>query len=370
MATLNKIAVLRGDGIGPEVVAQSLKVIDAINQKYGHNITIEEGLIGAIAIDKTGSPLPQETIDICKRADAVILGAIGDPKYDNDPTATVRPEQGLLAIRKELGLWCNIRPITLHDELVDLSPIKAEYLQGVDYIIYRELTGGIYFGKKEKKEDYASDLCEYHTYEIERIAKLAFEAARKRRRKLTLIDKANVLESSRLWRKVVMEMGKSYPDVTLDYLFIDNATMQVILNPRQFDVVLCSNMFGDIISDESSVLAGSLGLLPSGSIGDTSKLYEPVHGSYPQAAGLDIANPIASILSTAMMYRDFNMDAEADCIEQAVAACIAKGVMTQDLKPATECLCSHFGDIMQSIILDGADYVKPRAQDETYSNII
>lgn len=370
MATLQKIAVLRGDGIGPEVVAQSLKVIDAINQKFGHKISLEEGLIGAIAIDKTGSPLPQETIDICKSANAVILGAIGDPKYDNDPSATVRPEQGLLAIRKELGLFCNIRPISLHDQLVNLSPIKPEYLQGVDYIIFRELTGGIYFGKKEKRDDYASDLCEYHTYEIERIAKLAFEAALKRKKKVTLIDKANVLESSRLWRKVVMAMSKSYPEITLDYLFIDNATMQVILNPRQFDVVLCGNMFGDIISDESSVLAGSLGLLPSGSIGEHSKLYEPVHGSYPQAAGLDIANPIASILSTAMMYRDFNMDEEADCIEAAVKTLISKGIMTEDLKPETNCPCSHFGDIMQSVILDGADSLKPRLAEEPLSTII
>lgn len=370
MATLQKIAVLRGDGIGPEVVAQSLKVVEAINHKFGHSITIEEGLIGAIAIDQTGSPLPQETIDICKSSDAVILGAIGDPKYDNDPSATVRPEQGLLAIRKELGLFCNIRPISLYDELIDLSPIKPEYLQGVNFIIFRELTGGIYFGKKEKKDDYASDLCEYHSYEIERIAKLAFEAALKRKKKVTLIDKANVLESSRLWRKVVMQMSKSYPTVTLDYLFIDNATMQVILNPRQFDVVLCSNMFGDIISDESSVLAGSLGLLPSGSIGEVSKLYEPVHGSYPQAAGLDIANPIASILSTAMMFRDFDMDKEADCIENAVKTCISKGIMTQDLHPTNNCPCSHFGDLVESVIMDGADSIKPRIADEHYSIII
>ncbi len=370
MSKLQNIAVLRGDGIGPEVVTQSLKVIDAINQRFGHEMQLEEGLIGAIAIDKTGSPLPQDTIDICRKSDAVILGAIGDPKYDNNPNATVRPEQGLLAIRKELGLFCNIRPITIYDNLVDLAPLKPERLKGVDYVIYRELTGGIYFGEKTKKSDYASDLCEYSDFEVERIATLAFEAARKRRRKLTLIDKANVLESSRLWRRVVMELAKKYPDVDLDFLFIDNAAMQVILNPAQFDVIVTSNMFGDIISDESSVLAGSLGLLPSGSIGTSSKLYEPVHGSYPQAAGKDIANPIASILSTAMMYRDFDLDEEANCIENAVKDCIQKGVMTQDLHPDKDFACSYLGDIMHSIILDGADAIKPRSEEESYNNII
>ena len=295
---MNKnIAVILGDGIGPEVTRQSIKVLNAASERFGHAFHYTYGLMGADAIDKTGNPLPDETLGICAESDAILFGAIGHPKYDNDPTAKVRPEQGLLKLRKSLGLYANIRPVTTFPSLHHLSPLKAKQLEDVDFVVYRELTGGIYFGKKELNAEgtEASDLCIYNKTEIERIAHLAFKSAQQRKKKLTLVDKANVLETSRLWRKVVQEVAKSYPEITVDYMFVDNAAMQIIVNPKQFDVILTENMFGDIISDEASVISGSLGMLPSASVGEHTALFEPIHGSYPQAAGKDIANPTGSI---------------------------------------------------------------------------
>lgn len=352
MKQLNNITILKGDGIGPEIVDQAIKVLNAIGEKYEHTFIFDEQLMGACAIDATGNPLPDETIESCMNADAILLGAIGDPKYDNDPNATIRPEQGLLKIRKTLGLFANIRPVRIFDSLKHLSVLKPEVLQGVDMVIYRELTGGIYFGEKSTSKNEASDLCHYHRYEIERICKLAFEEAERRPRKnLCLIDKANVLDSSRLWRDVVQNMKDDYPSVEVSYLFIDNAAMQMILNPSQFDVIVTSNMFGDIISDEASVLGGSIGLLPSSSAGEKSRLYEPVHGSYPQAAGLDIANPIATILSVEMMLRDFDMEEEADEILEAVTHCIDNNLLTVDLLKENPLLCSELGDQISRHIL-------------------
>jgi len=284
-----KIAVIPGDGIGPEVIVQAKKVIDAIGETFNHEFNYKEALMGACAIDKTGNPLPNETVTICKEADAVLFGAIGDPKYDNDPTAKVRPEQGLLKLRKDLGLFCNIRPVKAYEKLITNSPLKEDIIKGTDISIYRELTGGIYFGTKEISEDglTASDGCKYSVFEIERIAHLAFKAAQNRRKQLTLVDKANVLETSRLWRKTVTAMSDQYPDVKLNFLFVDNAAMQLILNPKQFDVILTENLFGDIISDEASVIGGSIGLLASASVGENA-LFEPIHGSFPQAKGKGI----------------------------------------------------------------------------------
>ncbi len=344
------IAILKGDGIGPEIVTQAIKVLDAIADRFGHNFIYQEALMGGVAIDKTGVPLPQETIDVCKEADAILLGAIGDPKFDNDPDATVRPEQGLLQIRKALELFTNVRPVKLYPALENLSPLKKERLVGVDLVIYRELTGGIYFGEKTKTLDSASDLCYYHKDEIERIARLAFDEATRRQYKLCLVDKANVLESSRLWRKVVQEMSAHYPEVEVSYLFVDNAAMQLILKPSQFDVILTSNMFGDILSDAASVLGGSIGLLPSASFGQSHKLYEPVHGSYPQAKGKNIANPMATILSAAMMLRDFGMEEEAKAVEDAIENCINLGITTEDLNNDAANSCTEVGLALCNLI--------------------
>ena len=329
------IAVINGDGIGPEVTAQSIKVLNTIAKEFGHHFNYRYCLMGADAIDKTGNPLPDETLEICRNSDAILFGAIGHPKYDNDPTATVRPEQGLLKLRKSLELFANIRPVTTYSGLHYLSPLKDSRLEGVDFVIYRELTGGIYFGKKEVDDLYsrASDLCEYSRTEIERIAHLAFQAAKARRKKLTLVDKANVLETSRLWRKVVKELAVSYPSVRVDYLFVDNAAMQIILNPSQFDVILTENMFGDILSDEASVISGSLGMLPSASVGPGTALFEPIHGSYPQAAGKDIANPTGSILSTAMMLDHFGLPDEAAAVRDAVSWTLSGKFVTKDIDP-------------------------------------
>ncbi|MGH1387327.1 3-isopropylmalate dehydrogenase [Kordia sp.] len=327
------IAVLSGDGIGPEVTAQSINILTAIAEKYQHNFTFEDALVGAIAIDETGNPLPQKTLDLCLDADAVLFGSIGDPKYDNNPDAKVRPEQGLLALRKALGLFANIRPVKAYDTLLDKSPLKKHIIQDTDITIYRELTGGIYFGEKTLSEDgtAASDLCSYSKEEIERVAHFAFKAAQGRRKKLTLVDKANVLETSRLWRRVVTAMASQYPDVELDFLFVDNAAMQMVLNPSQFDVILTENMFGDIISDEASVIGGSIGLLASASVGEKYALFEPIHGSYPQATGKGIANPIASILSAAMLLDHFGLTEEADTIREAVERAIDLEICTPDL---------------------------------------
>jgi 3-isopropylmalate dehydrogenase len=345
---VKQIAVILGDGIGPEVTSQSIKVLNAITQRFGHEFDYTYVLMGADAIDKTGSPLPVETVEVCLESDAILFGAIGHPRYDNDPTAKVRPEQGLLQLRKALQLFANIRPIQTHQALQHLSPLKASRLENVDFIVYRELTGGIYFGEKKVNEDYteASDLCTYQRSEIERIAHLAFAAAQQRKKKLTLVDKANVLETSRLWRKVVQELASGYPDVKVDYLFVDNAAMQIILNPSQFDVILTENMFGDIISDEASVISGSLGMLPSASVGPVTALFEPIHGSYPQAAGKDIANPVGSILSAAMMLDHFGMNEEATLVREAVAWTLNAKFVTKDIDPLNYYFTSTIGDLI------------------------
>ncbi len=347
-----KIAVINGDGIGPEVTKQSIKVLDAIAAQFNHEFTYEHCLMGADAIDKTGNPLPDETIEVCLNSDAILFGAIGHPKYDNDPTAKVRPEQGLLKLRKSLQLYANIRPINTYTALQHLSPLKAKQLEDVDFVIFRELTGGIYFGKKELSEDgnTASDNCLYTKPEIERVTHLAFQYAQNRKKKLTLVDKANVLETSRLWRKVVQEIAAQYSDVAVDYMFVDNAAMQIILNPKQFDVVLTENMFGDIISDEASVLSGSLGLAPSASIGTGAALFEPIHGSYPQAAGKDIANPLGSILSAAMLLDNFGLAKEANLVREAVNWTLANGFVTKDIDPINFYFTSTIGDLISEYV--------------------
>lgn len=348
-----KIAVLSGDGIGPEVTDQAIKALNAIASKFNHQFDYSNSLVGATAIDETGNPLPDETLANCKSSDAVLFGAIGHPKYDNDPSAKVRPEQGLLKLRKELGLFSNIRPVKAYATLIDKSPLKIDRIEGTDFVIYRELTGGIYFGEKYLSEDgnTASDLCLYTRNEIERIAKMAFKAAQNRRKKLTLIDKANVLESSRLWRKVVTEMSSDYPDVNLDFLFVDNAAMQMILNPSQFDVILTENLFGDVISDEGSVIGGSIGLLASASVGNQHAMFEPIHGSFPQGAGKDIANPIAAVLSAAMLLEHFDLFEEADCIRQAVDQSLESKVCTSDLDPSSTHGTVAVGDFIAQSIL-------------------
>jgi len=349
-----KIAVLPGDGIGPEVTKQAIKVLDAVAGNFGHEFIYDVKPVGAAAIDKTGDPLPEETLRACIEADAVLFGAIGDPKYDNDPGITVRPEDGLLRLRKELGLYANIRPVKAYANLVRHSPLKKEFVSDTDLVIYRELTGGIYFGEKGRSEDGESafDTCTYSVDEIRRIAKIAFEAAMHRKKKLTLVDKANVLETSRLWRQTVQAMAVNFPDVEVNYLYVDNAAMQIIQNPRQFDVILTENMFGDIISDEASVITGSIGLLPSASLGEKTSLFEPVHGSYPQGAGKDIANPIAAILSAAMMLERFGLHEEQNTVLKAVNRIVDKGLVTQDLNPHDYLLCSKVGDLISLLVED------------------
>lgn len=351
---MKKITVIPGDGIGPEVTEQAVRILDAIGERFGHRFEYDYQLMGACAIDQTGNPLPDATIQSCLLSDAVLFGAIGDPKYDNDPAAKVRPEQGLLRLRKTLQLFANIRPVSNYPGLEHLSPLRPERLQGVDFVIYRELTGGIYFGSKTSNEakTVASDDCVYTREEIERIARPAFEHARIRRKKLTLVDKANVLETSRLWRAVVREIAAAeYPDIETDYLFVDNATMQLIVNPAQFDVILTENMFGDILSDEASVIAGSLGLLPSASIGKGSALFEPIHGSYPQAVGLGIANPLGSILSAAMMLEHLSLFEEATLVRRAVSWTLENGFVTRDLNPEQYHSTSSVGQYIENYIL-------------------
>ncbi len=329
------IAVLPGDGIGPEIINQALAVINTVCEKYNHEFSYKSGLVGAIAIDKMGNPYPEETHQLCLDSDAVLFGAIGDPKYDNDPKAKVRPEQGLLEMRKRLGLFANIRPLVTFPALLDKSPLKRELIEGADFVCLRELTGGLYFGKPQgRSEDgqTAYDTCVYSVYEIERIMKLGFELAGKRRKKLTLVDKANVLATSRLWRETAQRMAPDYPDIELEYMFVDNVAMRIIQWPKHFDVIVTENLFGDILSDESSVISGSLGVLPSASVGVETSLFEPIHGSYPQAAGKNIANPIATILSAAMMFESaFNLLEEAKLIREAVEKSIALGIVCEDI---------------------------------------
>ena len=347
-----KIAILGGDGVGPEVTAQAVKVLEAIAAEFNHHFEFKEALVGAAAISKTGTPLPAETIDICLDSDAVLFGAVGQPEYDNNPAATVRPEQGLFGIRKALQLFANIRPITTYTLLQHLLPFKPKHLEGVDCVIFRELTGGIYFGKRHTSEDgnYASDEASYSREEIERIAHLAFQSAAKRKHKLTLVDKANVLDTSRLWRRVVKEVAVAYPEVTVDYMYADNASLQIILNPRQFDVILTENLIGDILSDEASALVGSMGMLPSASIGVNRALFEPIHGSFPKAAGKDIANPVGAILSAAMMMDYFGLAHEAELIRGGVAWTLQNNFVTKDIDPVNFYFTNTIGDLI-------ADYV-------------
>lgn len=329
-----KIAKLPGDGIGPEVVGQAVKVVDAVAKKFGHEVEYSFAYVGACAIDKYGNAYPEETHKVCLESDAVLFGAVGDPRYDNDPTAKVRPEQGLLAMRKQLGLYANLRPVETFKSLVHKSPLKEELVDGADFLCLRELTGGMYFGEKGRRDngDTAFDTNLYHRYEVERILKLGYEYARRRRRHLTVVDKANVLESSRLWRQIAQEMAPQYPDVTTDYMYVDNAAMKLITGPKFFDVLVTENTFGDILTDEASCVSGSMGLLASASIGEHTGVYEPIHGSYPQAAGKNIANPLATILSTAMMFEyAFGLMEEGKAIRRSVALSIDKGIVTEDL---------------------------------------
>jgi len=328
-----QIAVLGGDGIGPEVVAEGLRVLGAVGRAFGHEFALTELPFGGVAIDSDGDPLPRATLDACLRADAVLLGAIGGPKW-SAPTAKVRPEQGLLRLRKELGVYANLRPVKLEPALVGASTLKPEVLEGVDLVFVRELTGGIYFGEKKRDANSASDLCTYTVQEVERITRVAARLAQQRRRKLTSIDKSNVLETSRLWREVFERvMRAEFPDVSFEHVLVDAAAMHLIRRPRDFDVCVTENMFGDILTDEASMLAGSLGLLPSASLGDGKRgLYEPIHGSAPDIAGQGIANPVGTILSVAMLLRhSLGLSAEADAIEKAVTGAIGEGARTKDI---------------------------------------
>jgi len=332
------ILVIPGDGIGQEVTTWGKKVLETVAAKFGHDFTFDEALMGHIAIEATGNPLPDETLEKARKSDAILFGAIGHIKYDNDPSAKVRPEQGLLKIRKELGLYANLRPIKLFDELLSASSIKPEILKGADILFFRELTGDVYFGEKKRSEDRntASDLMVYSRYEVERIAIKAFEAAQARSKRLCSVDKANVLESSRLWREVVQEIAPKYPDVVTEHMFIDNAAMQLIKDPKRFDVVLTANLFGDILTDEASQIAGSMGMLASASVGDSVGFYEPIHGSAHDIAGKGIANPLASILSVALMLEiSFKLNDEAKAIIDAVDAVLKQGFRTGDIADAT-----------------------------------
>ncbi|NLB77823.1 MAG: 3-isopropylmalate dehydrogenase [Clostridiaceae bacterium] len=332
-----KLAVIPGDGIGPEVVDQALKVLDKIGMIYGHSFVNEKVLAGGCAIDVAGEPLPKETIEVCKKSDAVILGAVGGQKWDTLP-GHLRPEKALLGLRGQLGLFANLRPAVIYKELRDACPLKPEIIgDSIDIMVVRELTGGIYFGERGRREgkmgQEAFDTEAYSVGEVERIAKIAFEIAKKRGSKVTSIDKANILESSRLWREVVTEVSKNYPDIALDHLYVDNASMQLVRNPRQFDVIVTSNMFGDILSDEASMITGSIGMLPSASLGENSfGLYEPIHGSAPDIAGQDKANPIATILSIAMLLRyTLGLENEAQTVENAVNKVLEESYRTGDI---------------------------------------
>ncbi|RDY61434.1 3-isopropylmalate dehydrogenase [Flagellimonas nanhaiensis] len=328
-----KIALLAGDGIGPEVIDQAVKVSNAIAEKFNHNIEWTPALTGAAAIDAVGEPYPDETHDICQAADAVLFGAIGHPRFDNDPSAKVRPEQGLLKMRQKLGLFANVRPTFTFPSLIDKSPLKRERIEGTDLIILRELTGGVYFGDRGRKDggDTAFDTMTYQRFEVERLARKGFEMALKRGKKLCCVDKANVLEASRLWRETVQALEKEYPEVEVTYEFVDAVAMRLIQWPKGYDVIITANLFGDILTDEASVISGSMGLMPSSSVGSEVSLYEPIHGSYPQAAGKDIANPLATVLSAAMMFEDFDLKEEAEAIRSVVNKSLAEGVVTEDL---------------------------------------
>ena len=332
-----KILIVPGDGIGQEVTAVGKKALDRIAEKFGHTFEYDEALIGHVAIEATGNPLPDESLAKMRAADAVLFGAVGHPKYDNDPTAKVRPEQGLLKMRKELGLYANLRPIKLFDELLEASSIKPEILRGSDILFFRELTGDIYFGEKGRNEDrtYAYDIAGYHKYEVERIARKAFDAAMTRGKRLMSVDKANVLESSRLWRETILEVAKDYPEVELEHQFVDSAAMLLIKKPRHFDVVVTANLFGDILTDEASQIAGSMGMLASASIGDSTGVYEPIHGSAHDITGKGIANPMASVLSAALLLDiSFGMKEESNALINAIDAVLKAGFRTGDIADA------------------------------------
>lgn len=328
------IAVLAGDGIGPEISAQGVAVMQAVCQKFGHEATFTPALVGAAAIDAVGDPFPEDTYEICKKADAVLFSSVGDPKFDNNPNAKVRPEQGLLAMRKKLGLFANIRPVQTFDCLIHKSPLKDELVRGADFVCIRELTGGMYFGEKKEGGDYAYDTNAYSREEVERILKVAYAYAQRRRKHLTVVDKANVLASSRLWRKVAQEMVPKYPDVTTDFMYVDNASMRMIQEPTFFDVMVTENTFGDILTDEGSCITGSMGLLPSASTGESTPVFEPIHGSWPQAKGLNIANPLAQILSVAMLFEYFNLVEEGALVRKAVDASLDANVRTPEIQVA------------------------------------
>lgn len=334
------IAVIKGDGIGPDVVNEEIRVLNKIGEKFGHKFEYKEVLLGGAAIDACGTPIPKETVETCKASDSVLLGAVGGPKWDDLP-GELRPERGLLGIRSELGLYANLRPAIIHKALASASPIKPEIIgDSLDILVVRELTGGIYFGdhgyRSGKYGEEAYDIENYSEFEIKRIAKVAFDSAMKRGKKITSVDKSNVLESSKLWRRTVIEMAKEYPEVELNHMYVDNAAMQLVRNPKQFDVILTSNIFGDILSDEASQITGSIGMLPSASLADGAfGLYEPIHGSAPDIAGMDMANPIATILSGAMMLRySFGLTEEAKAIEDAVERVLDKNIRTGDIADA------------------------------------
>ena len=323
-----KIAVLAGDGIGPEISKVGVDVMNAVAKRFGHEITYTQAICGAAAIDEVGDPFPEETFRTCQEADAVFFSAVGDPKFDNNPAAKVRPEQGLLAMRKKLGLYANIRPVQTFSCLLHKSPLKDELVRGADFVCIRELTGGMYFGEKHEGDDYAYDT----RGEIERILKVAYEYAARRRKHLTVVDKANVLASSRLWRKVAQEMATQHPDIQTDFMYVDNASMRMIQEPTFFDVMVTENTFGDILTDEGSCISGSMGLLPSASVGDGTPVFEPIHGSWPQAKGKNIANPLAQVLSAAMLFEFFGLEEEGKIIRKAVDASLDSNVRTPEIQ--------------------------------------
>ena len=360
----NNIAVLPGDGIGKEVINEAVKVLKAIGSVFDRKFTFQYGLIGVDAIEKTGDPFPVETEHLCKKAHAVLFGAIGDPKFDDNPNVKVRPDEGLFRMRANLGLYANLRPVKSYPPLYDRSPLKNNRIKNVDFIVIRELTGGIYFGQpRGRSEDgfEAFDTCKYSAGEIERIGRVAFGIAQKRNGRVTVVDKANVLATSRLWRQVIKQLAGDYPDVNLEFMYVDHAAMNIITNPAQFDVIVTENMFGDILTDEASVISGSLGLIPSASIGEESKLFEPIHGSYPEWAGKNRANPIASILSAAMMLEmALNAPGEAELVREAVLASMEKGLITGDIDPNSTCTTSQVGDfIAEYILAKSIDDVSP-----------
>lgn len=327
-----KIAVLAGDGIGPEISKVGVDVMNAVAKRFEHEITYTQAICGAAAIDEVGDPFPKETFRTCQEADAVFFSAVGDPKFDNNPAAKVRPEQGLLAMRKKLGLYANIRPVQTFSCLLHKSPLKDELVRGADFVCIRELTGGMYFGEKHEGDDYAYDTDKYTRGEIERILKVAYEYAARRRKHLTVVDKANVLASSRLWRKVAQEMATQHPDIQTDFMYVDNASMRMIQEPTFFDVMVTENTFGDILTDEGSCISGSMGLLPSASVGDGTPVFEPIHGSWPQAKGKNIANPLAQVLSAAMLFEFFGLEEEGKIIRKAVDASLDSNVRTPEIQ--------------------------------------